>query len=136
MDLSLHYENVFLKPNFNSVQSRAEIDTDVMLGSRAFKLPVIPANMKCCIDADTCKLLDSHGYFYIMHRFDEDINNFIRFANLQEFNTISISVGIQQKDKNLVASIAQSLMRVDFITIDVAHGHHSKVADQIKHIKQ
>ena len=27
-------------------------------------------------------------------------------------------------------------MTIDFITIDVAHGHHSKVADQIKHIKQ
>lgn len=136
MDLSLHYENVFLKPSFNSVQSRAEIDTDITFGSRTFKLPVVPANMKCCVDIDTCKLLDKHGYFYIMHRFDEDINNFIRYANLQEFNTVSISLGIQQKDKNLLTSIAQSFMRVDFITIDVAHGHHSKVADQIKHIKQ
>jgi GMP reductase len=136
MDLSLHYENVFLKPNFNSVQSRAEIDTDIMFGSRTFKLPVVPANMKCCVDTDTCMLLDKHGYFYIMHRFDENTLSFVRYANLQEFNVVSISVGIQQKDRDLLTSIGRDLMRVDFITIDVAHGHHSKVADQIKHIKQ
>jgi GMP reductase len=92
--------------------------------------------MKCCIDTDTCALLDKHGYFYIMHRFDEDIHNFVRFANLQKFNLVSISVGIQQKDRHLLTSIAQSMMRVDFITIDVAHGHHAKVAEQINHIKQ
>jgi len=136
MDISLHYENVFLKPNYSSIQSRAEIDTDMLFCGRTFKLPVVPANMKCCIDTDTCALLDKHGYFYIMHRFDEDIHNFVRFANLQKFNLVSISVGIQQKDRHLLTSIAQSMMRVDFITIDVAHGHHAKVAEQINHIKQ
>jgi len=136
MDISLHYENVFLKPNYSSVQSRSEIDTDILFCGRTFKLPVVPANMKCCIDTDTCALLDKHGYFYIMHRFDEDIHNFVHFANLQKFNLVSISVGIQQKDKNILTSIAQSMMRVDFVTIDVAHGHHAKVAEQISHIKQ
>jgi GMP reductase len=92
--------------------------------------------MKCCVDTDTCALLDKHGYFYIMHRFGEDVHNFVRFANVQKFNVVSISVGIQQKDKNLLTSIAQSMMRVDFVTIDVAHGHHAKVAEQISHIKQ
>jgi len=136
MDISLHYENVFLKPNYSSVHSRSEIDTDILFCGRTFKLPVVPANMKCCIDTDTCALLDKHGYFYIMHRFDKDIHNFVRFANLQKFNLVSISVGIQQKDKNILTSIAQSMMRVDFVTIDVAHGHHAKVAEQISHIKQ
>lgn len=136
MDISLHYENVFLKPNFNTIQTRSQIDTEVMFCSKTFALPVIPANMRCCVDSEVCKLLDSKQCFYIMHRFDQDIQNFVRYANSENFSTVSISVGIQQKDRNLVSAISQSLMRVDFITIDVAHGHHSKVADQIKHIKQ
>jgi len=135
MDISLHYENVFLKPNHNSVKSRAEIDTDINFLGKVFRLPIIPANMKCCVDQDTCEMLDKNNYFYIMHRFDEDILNFVRYANGQNFNTVSISVGIQQKDKNLIDALANSLMRVDYITIDVAHGHHTKVSDQIKHIK-
>ena len=135
MDISLHYENIFLKPNFNSVKTRAEIDTDINFLGNTFRLPVVPANMKCCVDFDICQALDSKYYFYIMHRFDHDILRFVREANECNFNVISISVGIQDKDKSLISSIALTAPRIDYITIDVAHGHHSKVADQIKHIK-
>ena len=140
MDISLHYENIFLKPNFNSVRTRSEIDTDVMFCGKTFALPVIPANMKCCIDYDICKMLDLENYFYIMHRFDIDIVKFVEEANnkawMGEFKNISISVGIQPKDANIITELSNRQLRVDFITIDVAHGHHSKVADQIIHIKQ
>jgi len=70
-----------------------------------------------------------------MHRFDHDIFGFVKDANEVSFNNVSISVGIQNKDKALITNLANSKLRVDFITIDVAHGHHSKVADQIKFIK-
>jgi len=135
MDISLHYENVFLKPNFSSVKTRSEIETDVNFLGKVFKLPVIPANMRCCVDFDICQLLDSKHYFYIMHRFDHDIFAFVRDANEALFNNVSISVGIQFKDKALINNLANHKLRVDFVTIDVAHGHHSKVANQIKVIK-
>jgi len=135
MDISLHYENVFLKPNFNSVRTRADISTEVNFLDKTFRLPVVPANMKCCVDFDTCQMLDSKHYFYIMHRFDHDIFAFVRDANEACFNNVSISVGIQFKDKALINNLGNHKLRVDFITIDVAHGHHSKVADQIKIIK-
>jgi len=135
MDISLHYENVFLKPNFNSIKTRSEIDTDVNFLGKVFRLPVVPANMKCCVDFDLCQLLDMRRYFYIMHRFDHDIFAFVKDANECYFSVVSISVGIQEKDKALIANIAKHKFRTDFITIDVAHGHHSKVADQVKFIK-
>ena len=135
MDISLHYENVFLKPNFNSVKTRADINTEVKFLDKTFRLPVVPANMKCCVDFDTCQMLDSKHYFYIMHRFEHDIFAFVRDANEAFFNNVSISVGIQFKDKALINNLGNHKLRVDFITIDVAHGHHSKVADQIKIIK-
>jgi len=135
MDISLHYENVFLKPNFNSVKTRTDIDTNVKFLGKSFRLPVVPANMKCCVDFDTCKLLDSKFYFYIMHRFDHDIFAFVKDANEAIFNQVSISIGIQEKDRALINNLTKHHLRVDFITIDVAHGHHSKVADQIKFIK-
>lgn len=135
MDISLHYDNVFLKPNFNTIKTRSNIDTDVNFLGKVFRLPVIPANMKCCVDFDTCQFLDSKLYFYIMHRFDHDVYAFVKDANEANFNIVSISVGIQEKDKALITNIAKHKFRVDYVTIDVAHGHHSKVSDQIKHIK-
>ena len=140
MDISLYYENVFLKPNFNSVKTRSEIDTDINFLGKIFKLPVIPANMKCCVDFDICKYLDHNGYFYIMHRFDIDIVKFVEEANdnswMGKFKNVSISIGIQRKDSDIISELAKRNLNVHFITIDVAHGHHSKVTDQIKHIKQ
>lgn len=136
MDTSLHYENIFLKPNFNSVKSRSEISTQINFLGYNFKLPVVPANMKCCVDFDICQFLDSKYYFYIMHRFDHDIFSFVKKANEETFfNVISISLGIQDKDRLLIDNIAKYKYRVDFITIDVAHGHHAKVLDQVKYIK-
>lgn len=139
MDMSLHYENVFLKPNFNTVPTRSDIDTQVMLCGYTFRLPVMPANMKCCVDTDTCKWLDQHEYFYIMHRFDTDIVKFVEEANdntwMGAFNTVSISVGIQPKDAEIIKALAAKNLRVDFVTIDVAHGHHAKVAHQIQLIR-
>ena len=135
MDISLHYENVFLKTNFNSVKTRSEIDTDINFLGKVFRLPVIPANMKCCVDFDICQFLDIKNYFYVMHRFDHDIFAFVKDANECCFNNVSISVGIQEKDRALIKNITKHKLRTTFITIDVAHGHHSKVADQIKFIK-
>jgi len=139
MNPALHYENVFLKPTFNSIQTRSEIDTDVMFCGKTFRLPVVPANMKCCVDYDVCKMLDLENYFYIMHRFDIDIVQFVEAANnkawMGEFKNISISVGTQSKDTSIITELAARQLRVDFITIDVAHGHHSKVSDQVKFIK-
>ncbi|NBO99013.1 MAG: GMP reductase [Proteobacteria bacterium] len=139
MDISLHYENVYLKPNFNTVSTRSSIDTEINFLGKTFSLPVIPANMKCCVDYDVCKFLDLNNYFYIMHRFDIDIIKFVEEANdttwMNNFKTVSISLGIQQKDAQIVTDIASRKLHVDYITIDVAHGHHSKVAKQIEHIK-
>jgi len=132
---SYHYKDIFLIPKFNDIISRSHIDTTREFCGKKFNLPVVPANMKCCVDFDTCQLLDSKNYFYIMHRFDHDIFAFVRDANEAFFNNVSISVGIQFKDKALINNLANHKLRVDFVTIDVAHGHHSKVANQIKIIK-
>lgn len=134
--MNYNYNNIFLIPKYSFINSRSLISTEINFLNKKFKLPVIPSNMKCCVDYDVCQLLDKHFYFYIMHRFDIDIFSFVKDANELNFNTVSISVGIQDKDKALINNIAKWKLRVDFITIDVAHGHHLKVADQIKHIKQ
>lgn len=134
--MNYNYNNIFLIPKYSFVNSRSLISTEINFLNKKFKLPIIPSNMKCCVDFDICQLLDKHLYFYIMHRFDIDIFGFVKDANELNFNTISISVGIQEKDRALINNIAKWKLRVDFITIDVAHGHHLKVSDQIKHIKQ
>lgn len=128
-----HYSDICLIPRRGHLVSRSKADTSVKLGERTFMLPVIPSNMKCTINHALAHQLAYEGYFYVMHRFDDNVA-FIREAiNHQYF--ISISVGIKAEDKMLIRHIMQNNIDVEFITIDVAHGHSMQVLDMVHFIK-
>lgn len=136
MKRSLNYKNIHLIPNYSDLKSRAEADTSVKLGDFTFKLPIVPANMASCISYEKATWLAQNGYFYIMHRFHEydEILNWMQRMNhctdLLPF--ISISVGIKKKDIELLSKIASENLRLDFVTVDVAHGDHLEVINMLK----
>ena len=120
----LSYDNVCLLPNYSVVKSRSECDTsytDIVTGL-SFKVPVIPANMKCCIDLHVASFLSASEYFYSMHRFGDTLQ-FIKHANRESWRFISISIGVKAEDYDLLKTIKLEDLRVDCITVDIAHGH-------------
>lgn len=135
MDIHYSYQDIFLKPSYSPFESRNEISTGVSLGDRSFRLPVIPANMKCVIDHKIAENLSENGYFYIMHRFGYNLD-FVREANERNWKTISISVGVKAEDVTFLHNCHIKNYRIDFITIDVAHGHSKLVKKMIEKIKE
>lgn len=136
MAQSLHYNDIHLIPNYSEVSSRKLIDTSCILGKHLFKLPVIPANMKCVINQEIARNLDSSGYFYIMHRFGIDNLDFVKWASSNMFDIFSISIGTKEEDIQTLFKIAHTFpLVVHYITIDTAHGHHLVVKETIKKIK-
>lgn len=129
------YDNVLLLPRKCRVESRSECDTTVQLGSRRFKLPVVPANMKTVIDEARCLWLAQNGYFYVMHRFDLDNLAFTRRMKLQGAFA-SISLGVKEADYRTVDAMAAEGLVPDYVTIDIAHGHADSVQRMIGHLKQ
>ena len=134
---ALHYKDVCLVPKYSEVHSRQDISTRIVLGRSQYKVPVVPANMKAVIDFDTARWMSRNGYFYIMHRFDHDLVDDVVQANTEDWQTISFSVGIRMSDKMNISKISKnSNLRVDFLTIDIAHGHCERMKRMIKHIKE
>ena len=131
---SLKYSDVCLIPNYSEVHSRADCDPSVNLFGKKFLLPIIPANMKSVIDIHTCEWMSSHGFFYIMHRFDRDLTEDI--ANAQDWDNISFSVGVKMQDKMAIQKISKRGHRVDYLTIDIAHGHCKRMKTMIHWIKK
>lgn len=129
-----HYKDIFLIPKISGLPTRKVASTYCSLNGHSFKVPVIPSNMKCSIDEKQAKLLSENEYFYIMHRFNIDSFNFVKSCNEEGWRTISISVGVHDKDYTAIENIFSNNLRVDFITIDVAHGHHSLVKNMLEHI--
>ncbi|WNZ92337.1 GMP reductase [Streptococcus iniae] len=127
------YEDIQLIPNKCIINSRSEADTSVKLGNYTFKLPVIPANMQTIMDETIAEKCAKEGYFYIMHRFDEESRKpFIKRMHDQKL-IASISVGVKDYEYAFVSSLKDDAP--EFITIDIAHGHANSVIEMIKHIK-
>ena len=130
------YEDVQLIPNKCIVNSRSECDTTVTLGKHSFKMPVVPANMQTIIDETIAETLAENGYFYIIHRFDEEARvPFIKKMQKKGLIT-SISVGVKEGEYAFVETLAREGLVPDYVTIDIAHGHSNAVINMIQHLKK
>ena len=128
------YKDIVLQPAYSEVRSRSELDASVEFLGRRFKSAAIPANMKCTIDFKKAEELSQAGYFYVLHRF-YDYDEILQWIeNNQHLDTISISLGVNEKDYKFVDKLIEKKLHVDFITIDVAHGHHILVKQMITYI--
>jgi len=138
MNKSLNYKDIHLIPNYSELKSRALADTFVDFGKFTFKLPLVPANMASCVDMTKATWLAQNGHFYIMHRFYEydEILNWMRRMNKCEdlLPFISISVGIKKRDVEMLKTIVNEKLRLDFVTVDVAHGDHEEAIDMLKYL--
>lgn len=131
----LKYEDVCLVPNYSECYSRSDCSTLTNICGKEFKLPIIPANMKSVISMDTARWMSKNDYFYIMHRFDNHLPDDVGLANSENWKTISFSTGVKLEDKKGIINISKSRLRVDFITIDIAHGHCERMKMAIENIK-
>lgn len=132
---TLSYQDILLIANYSELETREQADTSVDLCGWKFKLPVVPANMQDVVNVDIARYLSRNGYFYILHRFDGITVPFVESANQDNLQLISISTGVNDDSLKELQYIAAKRLRVDFITIDVAHGHHKKVKERISLLK-
>ena len=130
------YEDVQLIPNKCIVNSRSECDTTVTLGKHSFKMPVVPANMQTIIDETIAETLAENGYFYNMHRFDEEVRvPFIKKMQQKGLIT-SISVGVKEGEYAFVETLAREGLVHDYVTIDIAPGTSNAVINKNQHLKK
>ena len=132
----LKYSDIDLLPNYSELYSRADADTSVEFLGKKFALPIVPANMQSVVDMDLCRSMSDEGYFYIMHRFGNSLNDVVSQMNNEDWSLISVSMGVQMPDKKDLVSISKEGKRVDYITIDIAHGHCQRMKIAIEAIKK
>jgi len=134
MNKALGYQNVALVPRYSILRSRSEADVSVEFLGRRLAGCWLPSNMESVINVDIARWLSENQFAYIYHRFG-DTYDFVDRANKEGWKLISISVGVKDVDKGLLRAIVEKGLRVDWITIDVAMGHHVLVKEMIQFIK-
>lgn len=135
---TLDYSDVVLQPSTmcGMIESRDNISTEINFVGFNFKNPVIPANMVCTINRDIAKNLANNNYFYILHRFEDYNLIFNWIKENPDLPCFSISLGVKEQDYLFIDKLITTNTHVDFITIDVSHGHHLLVHDMVSYIRQ
>lgn len=133
---NLKYSDIDLIPNYSELYSRSDADTTVNFLGTKFMLPVIPANMQSVIDLDLARHMSEDGYFYIMHRFGKSLRELVSQMNEENWSVISVSMGVKMNDKKDIVALAKYKQRVDYITVDIAHGHCQRMQTAIKCVKK
>lgn len=131
--IAYRYSDVCLVPRRGILESRSKADTSVKLGKYTFMLPVVPSNMRCTIDGQLAHTLSYEGYFYVMHRFLDNVAFMREAINKQHY--ISVSVGIKPEDRLFVKHAKENKIPIEYITLDIAHGHCLQALDMIRFIK-
>lgn len=132
------YENLCLLPGNRPSrhETRSKISTEVEFLGRRFASPLMPANMECTISFELAMELSKENVFYILHRFYSYESILCFLENNQSLETLSISVGVNEVDRKFITELSEKNLRVDFITIDIAHGHSLLMRDMISHIRK
>lgn len=132
----LNYKDIVLnRPSFSTIISRDNLSASVVFLGHMFRTPAVPSNMATSISYNMAENLSDNRYFYILHRF-YDYKNILDWVKKRIVPYFSLSVGVKDRDRKFIQDLAKTKIPIDFITIDVAHGHCQKVVDMIKYIKE
>ncbi|AFZ80228.1 guanosine monophosphate reductase, putative [Theileria equi strain WA] len=134
MDLKFDFNHVMLLPRECVVESRGDTDVSAKLGKRTFRIPLMAANMPSIIDETIAIELAKRNYFYVMHRVDIDILQFVaKMKSLGLFT--SIAIGIKKPFHDLIDKLHAEGLVPDYVTIDLANGHCQRTKLMIEHLR-
>lgn len=133
------YEDVYLIPQKSVVRSRSECSTNVKLGDHVFDLPIVPSNMSTVIDRELSLELALNNYFYIYHRFFEDLGQELLdfHAYMRSYaEYLSISSGVSKCSYSALRLLYINGIEPEFITLDIAHSHSVLTKNFVEFVKE
>ncbi len=136
--ISLNYNNINLKHRKCIVNSRSKCDITTEIAGKKISCPVFPSNMQTIINKDICKIFDDSIWFHIYHRIGgiNDIKEYIKRANEENWYFISPSIGIKQENLELIEWSKSNGYRIDSWTIDIALSWTDNIIPVIDKVKK
>lgn len=135
MKEALTYDDVLLLPQFSEIESRASISLESELDvSLKFNTPIIASPMDTVSGQEMAIKLSQLGGVAIIHRYNTIEEQCEIIRNVKRIGErVGAAVGTTGDFLERVTRLKNA--GVDFICIDVAHGHHRMVYDAITQIR-
>jgi len=132
---ALSYDDVLLVPHYSEIESRSQVTLKSGLGpSLEFQTPIIASPMDTVSGFDMAVALSKLGGVAIIHRYNsiEEQAEIVRSVK-RNGERVGAAVGSTGDYMERVTALYNA--GVDFICIDVAHGHHLNVYNAIRSIR-
>ena len=135
---ALSYDDVLLAPQYSDIRSRSEIDLETRLGKNLnLKLPILASPMDTISETAMATKMALGGGAAVVHRYNT-IEQQARMVGtaLEEADgegVVGAAIGISGDFINRASVL--SALGVDFICVDVAHGHHILMKDALAKLR-
>ena len=131
------YDDVQLVPKYSDIASRKEVDLTSHLGAgKKLRIPIIGSPMDTVCETMMASMLSRKGGIGCIHRFMSIEMQSSMIRSLIETDRSCLTMAaIGANGDFLERAIELSNAGVDFLLIDVAHGHHKNVKDALSILK-
>lgn len=135
------FDDVLIRPGYSEIDSRADIDLSSSFLGVDMGIPIISANMDFVTGAEMLTAMRVNGGLGILHRFGDwdDQLKWDVIDSEQSDGVVAFSVGTREPGESIyrINEVQKRLTKDTprIVCVDVAHGHHRKVIDLVKQIK-
>lgn len=133
----LAFDDVLLRPRYSDILSRKDVSlVSRLTKKRWLSSPIISANMDTVTEFHMAAAMSDCGGLGIIHRFLSitDMNRICQWMQAYTKTNIAVAIGVNSTDTwpRVWGAIENG---ATILCIDVAHGHHKRVIDLIKKLK-
>jgi len=134
MRTTLSYDDVLLCPQYSDIKTRTEIDISVDLErGLSLEVPILASPMDTISEFEMASSLSTAGGAAVIHRYNTIADQARIVMAAKELQpqglTVGAAVGVSGDYLNRAAVL--SALDVDFICVDVAHGHHISMKEAL-----
>lgn len=129
MEKGLSYDDVLIQPRKTSVTDLSNVEISVSLGNNSLDFPVVSAPMDTVTEEEMAEVIGSNGGLGVIHRFMPIAEQADIVNNLYGSNVLTAgAVGLEDLER------AEKLVEngVDYLVLDIAHGHHEELINEIE----
>jgi IMP dehydrogenase len=136
MQQALSYDDVLLLPQYSDIRSRSEIDisTDLDKGLN-LQLPIISSPMDTVSESNMATAMSKHGGVSVIHRYNT-IETQAGLVSTAKNSGTMVGAAIGTTDDYLNRAVTLQTVGVDFICLDVAHGHHILMKEALRTLRK
>jgi len=138
MKESLTYDDVLLVPQYSDIRSREEVSIETDLDDRIhLTIPIIASPMDTVSEEDTAVSMGYAGGVAVIHRYnsiEEQTGIIASIISAEEDCLVGAAIGVT--GDYLERALALYAAEVDFICLDVAHGHSIMMKEALETLRK